>query len=101
MEDKKGEAIVMMDLQKVSSFTDFFVLCSGTSDRMLNALADAAIDQVRETHHLKGRKEGQPDAGWVVVDFGAVVLHLFADEQRHFYNLEELWSEGKVLLRLQ
>lgn len=101
MEEKKGESILLMDLRNIAAFTDFFVICNGTSDRMLNALADAALDTVRETHHLKGRKEGQPEAGWVVVDFGDVVLHLFAGEQRHFYNLEELWHEGKILLRLQ
>lgn len=92
---------MLLDLQNIAAFTDFFVICNGSSDRMLNALADAALDAVRETHHLKGRKEGQPAAGWVVVDLGAVVLHLFAEEQRRFYNLEELWREGKVLLRLQ
>lgn len=89
-----------MDLQKVASFTDFFVLCNGSSDRMLDALADAALEKGREVG-TRGRKEGQASAGWVVVDFGGVILHLFAAEQRRFYNLEELWREGKVLLRLQ
>lgn len=84
----------------MASFTDFFVLCSGTSDRMLDALADAALEKAREVG-ARGRKEGGAAAGWVVVDFGSVILHLFAPEQRRYYNLEELWHEGKVLLRLQ
>ncbi len=90
-----------MDLQKVASFTDYFVICSGTSDRMLDALADGALDKARETHKVKGRSEGKSAAGWMVVDFGSVIVHLFAPEMRDFYRLEELWKEGKVLLRLQ
>jgi ribosome-associated protein len=90
-----------MDLQKVASFTDYFVICTGTSDRMLDALADGALEQAREKHAAKGRSEGQSSAGWMVVDFGSVIVHLFSPETRNFYNLEELWKEGKVLLRLQ
>jgi ribosome-associated protein len=90
-----------MDLQKIATFTDYFVICTGTSDRMLNALADGVVDKVRETHRVKGRSEGRPAGGWVVVDFGSVIVHLFAPEIRDFYKLEELWKEGKVLLRLQ
>jgi ribosome-associated protein len=90
-----------MDLQKVANFTDYFVICTGTSDRMLDALAEGVVEKVRETHKLKGRSEGKPSAGWVVVDLGSVIVHLFAPETRDFYKLEELWKEGKVLLRLQ
>jgi ribosome-associated protein len=77
------------------------VICTGTSDRMLDALADGAMDDVRKHHHKKGRKSGLARDGWVVVDYGDVVVHLFAPEQRDFYDLEELWSDGKVLVRLQ
>ena len=90
-----------MDLQKVANFTDYFVICNGTSDRMLDALANSVADKVRETHQIKGRSEGQAATGWMVVDFGFVTVHLFAPEMRDFYRLEELWKEGKVLLRLQ
>jgi ribosome-associated protein len=68
---------------------------------MLNALADAIVDDVRERHEKKGKKQGFARDGWVIVDYGDVVVHLFAPEQRDFYNLEELWQDGKVLLRVQ
>ncbi len=68
---------------------------------MLNALADAAIEQVKKEHKINGRVEGQPQHGWLVVDFIDVVLHLFSPEQRDYYRLEELWEAGKVLVRLQ
>ena len=101
LEDKKGENIVLMDLEKVAMFTGYFVICSGTSDRMLNALADGAIDKVRETYNIKALPQGESSSGWVVVDYGSVVVHCFAPETREFYNLEELWKEGRVLLRVQ
>ena len=85
----------------MANFTDYFVICSGTSDRMLDALADGVLGKIRELHKVRGRSEGQPSAGWVVVDFGSVIVHLFAPETRDFYKLEDLWKEGKVLLRLQ
>jgi ribosome-associated protein len=90
-----------MDLQGVVSFTDYFVICSGSSDRMLNGLADAVSDEVRAQYQIKTRPQGNAAAGWVIVDCGNVILHVFAPEQRAYYNLEELWRDGKTLLKLQ
>lgn len=101
LEDKKGEDIVLMDLQGVTPFTDYFVICTGTSNRMLKALVHAALDKVREDHKLKTQVEGTELDGWILADFGDVVLHLFSPLQREYYDLEQLWSEGKVLLHLQ
>jgi ribosome-associated protein len=77
------------------------VLCNGTSDRMLNALAEAVLESTRTQHQKHGRKEGEARDGWLVVDYGDVIVHLFSPDQRDYYQLEELWSEGKVLLKLQ
>lgn len=77
------------------------MLCNGTTDRMLDALADSVIDGMRKQHKKRGHKEGEARHGWLVVDYGDVILHLFSPDQRVYYNLEELWSEGKVLLRVQ
>ena len=101
LEDKKGEDIVLLDIHEISDFADYFVICSGTSDRMLQALADGAIEEVREHYQFKGRVEGAPLDGWLLVDFGDVILHLFSPDRRDYYRLEELWDEGKLLLRLQ
>ena len=91
----------MLDLKDIASFTDYFVICNGTSDRMLDALADTVMEEMRKHYKKKGRKEGESRDGWLVVDYGDVVVHLFSPDQRRYYNLEELWSEGKVLLRVQ
>lgn len=92
---------MLLELIEITSLTDYFVLCNGTTDRMLNALADTVIDDMREQHKKKGRLEGQAQDGWLIVDYGDVIVHLFSPDRRGYYNLEELWSEGKVLLRVQ
>ncbi len=101
LEDKKGEDILLIDIKEIASFTDYFVICTGTSDRMLDALARSVQDTLREEHGRKSRIEGQSHDGWLVVDFGSVVVHLFSRDQRDYYRLEELWQEGKVLVRVQ
>jgi ribosome-associated protein len=101
LEEKKGEDILLLDIQKISSFTDYFVICTGTSDRMLDALAEAVTEAIRKKHHKKGRVEGLPQEGWTVIDYGDVVVHLFSPDQRDYYRLEELWNQGKVLLHVQ
>jgi ribosome-associated protein len=90
-----------LDIREVAFFAEFFVICTGTSDRMLEALADAAIEQVKTKHDLRSRLEGRTQDGWILVDFGDVILHLFSPDRRDYYRLEELWQKGKVLLRLQ
>jgi len=92
---------VLLDLKDIVSFTDYFIICTGTSDRMIDALANATIDDVRAKQRKKGKKQGFARDGWVILDYGDVIVHLFSPDQRDFYNLEELWEDGKVLLRLQ
>jgi ribosome-associated protein len=91
----------LLDLKDIASFTDYFVVCNGTSDRMLDALAKSVVEEMRSQHKKKGRVEGEARDGWLVVDYGDVVVHLFSPDQRDYYQLEELWNEGKVLLRVQ
>jgi ribosome-associated protein len=101
LEEKKGEDIVLLDLKGIVPFTDYFVICSGTSERMLRALMEAALDKVRDEYKLKTRVEGEVIDGWLLADFGDVILHIFSKAQRDYYSLEELWKEGKVLLHVQ
>ncbi len=68
---------------------------------MLQALADDVIERVRDAFHVKGRVEGHPQDGWLLIDYVDVVVHLFSPDRRNYYRLEELWSKGKVLLRLK
>ena len=101
LEEKKGEDILLMDLHGLASFADYFVFCSGTSERMLQALADAAVEAVHKRYQLPARTEGRPQDGWILVDFGDVIVHVFSPDRREYYRLEELWGQAKILLRLQ
>ncbi|MEO8356873.1 MAG: ribosome silencing factor [Chloroflexota bacterium] len=101
LEDKKAEDILLLDIKDIASFTDYFVICNGTSDRMLDALAKGVLEATKMDHKKRGRVEGQPQDGWLVLDYGDVVVHLFSPDQREHYDLEELWSDGKVLLKVQ
>ncbi len=102
LEEKKAEDIVLLDLRGQLMFTDYFVICTGTSDRQLSALADAVDDAARDKYRLKRpRIEGRAEGGWLLIDFGNVIVHAFSEPQRHRYKLEELWHEGKVVLRIQ
>ncbi len=101
LEAKKGEDILLLDIHELTDFADYFIICSGTSDRMLQALADQVQEQVHLNHCLKGRVEGEPRDGWVLIDYGEIIVHLFSPERRNYYRLEELWGKGKVLLRVQ
>ena len=91
----------MLDLRGIAIITDFFVICSGTSDRMLRSLLNTAKDTMHDLFDLKGKIQGIPSNGWIAVDYGNFVLHLFSPDQRNYYLLEELWAEGKILLRIK
>ena len=101
MEEKKGEDIVLLDLKEISAFTDYFIICSGSSDRMLRSLAHTVLEIAKNDYNTVIRIEGEPSNGWMVIDLGDIVVHLFSQEQRDFYELEQLWKNGKIILRVK
>ncbi len=101
LDDKKAEDIVLLDIRTAFPFADYFIICSASSERMINALIKAAVEQAHQSYGYSGRIEGMPQDGWVLVDFGDVILHVMAPEQRQFYQIEEVWHEAKILLRVQ
>ena len=100
-EDKKGEDISILEMDKNSSaFTDYFVICEGTSERQIRAIAEG-VDEELARHGVEPyRREGRPADGWVLLDYSDVVVHLFAPELRAYYNLEKLWERGRTVARL-
>lgn len=101
LEEKKAEDILLLDIQEIASFTDYFIICSGTSDRMVQSLADEAENAARTKLGIKTKARGLPESGWMTVDLDDIVVHIFSPDQRAYYRLEELWDEGKVLVRLK
>ena len=101
MDEKKGEDILLLDVIDIASFADYFIICTGTSDRMLDALAKSIKEEVKKEYKINSVPEGNSQYGWVLLDLGDVIVHFFSEEQRNYYRLEELWQEGKVLVKLQ
>lgn len=96
--NKKAEEIVAIDMRGISSFTDFFVVCSGTSEPHLKAIASEIQDRLREDYGIRPHAvDGYPTSQWVIVDFGDVLVHIFHQEKRGFYALEDLWSDAPRL----
>ena len=91
----------MMDIEDISDFANYFIICSGSSVRMLDALAKEAMKKIKEVYKINVKLDGSPYDGWQVIDVGDIVVHLFTPDQRDYYNLEELWGEAKILLHLQ
>ena len=96
--DKKGKQIVDLDLKKVNnSICDHFVICHANSNTQVNAIADSIEKKVKE--NLRQRvihREGMENATWVLLDFGNIVVHIFQEEIRNYYRLEELWGDAHI-----
>lgn len=93
--DKKAEDVVALPLEGRTIVADTFVLATGRSKVQTRAIADAIAEKVREAGMRVARVEGYSDAGWILLDIGSVVVHVFTPEQRAFYNLERLWGAAE------
>lgn len=101
LDERKGENILLMDISEVCSFTDYFVITTGASERTLKALSEEVKKRIRENLEVTPLStEGQPESGWVLIDYGGVIIHLFSKKMRDYYQLEELWQHGQVLLHM-
>ena len=98
--DKKAQDILLLDVRGVASFTDYFVMCSGSSERQIRAIADGIEEALSQRGVEPYKREGTPADGWLLLDYSDVVAHIFAPEQRAFYGLEKLWERGRIVARL-
>jgi ribosome-associated protein len=93
--EKKAHDLVVLDLREVASFTDYFVIASGTNVRQVQAVADEVQEQLRKQLGVKpARVEGYNSAEWVLLDYGDFILHVFEEKSRRFYDLERLWRDA-------
>jgi ribosome-associated protein len=99
--DALATNITVLDISAVTSFADVFVICSADNVRQLNALREDILEGLREQDVRPRRTEGVAETGWILLDYGDVVIHLFTEEQRSFYRLEDVWSEAQKLLVIQ
>jgi ribosome-associated protein len=92
--EKKALDLVVLDLRPVASFTDFFVITSGTNRRQVQAISDGVVEQLKKNGTRAARVEGYQTAEWILVDYGDFILHVFDEKARRFYDLERLWREA-------
>ena len=91
----------MLDIQGICSFADYFVICSGDSERQIQTIYDEVEHVMKKEGVLPHHREGTLDSGWLLLDFGAVIVHVFASFEREYYQLDELWSGAIPVVRIQ
>ena len=92
--DKKARDLVVLDVGEFLSITDYFVICSGSSDRQVRTIADEVEARLKTQGVRPLRTEGGLDGGWLLIDYGPFVVHVFTDEMRKYYELERLWKDA-------
>jgi ribosome-associated protein len=99
--DKQAEDVLLLDIRNVASFADYFVIATGTANRQIQAIIEAVEQAVKAEGVKPVGREGQADSGWVLMDYGDVIVHIFAPEEREFYDLEGLWHTATPIVRIQ
>ena len=99
--DTPAQDTIVLDIHQLSPFTDYFVITAGSNERQLRAINRTIAERMAEAGVRPQRVEGAPSSGWIVLDFGDVLVHIFSEELREFYRLEDLWAEAPTLLAIQ
>lgn len=97
LEDKKGKDIKVIDISNVSVMADYFIIASGTNRNQVQALSNNVEEKLHENKIHPRQIEGYQTASWILMDFNDVIVHIFNEEDRLFYNLEKIWLDGKVI----
>lgn len=100
-EDKQATDIVLLDIHSVSTIADYFVICSGDNERQLRAIVEHIDEVVQREFALHPRIEGAHTTGWIVMDYDAVVVHIFSEALRDYYQIETLWSKASPVVVVQ
>ncbi len=100
LEDKKAQNILVLDVAHLTSVTDYFVICSARNTVQVGTMAEDVEEKLMEEENLEARrKEGYRESRWVVLDYASVVVHVFHEQEREYYNIERLWMDGSNVLR--
>jgi ribosome-associated protein len=101
VEDKKAADIVLLEIAPFTTVADYLVVCSGGSERQLGAIADAVVEGLKHDDLPIVGREGEPASHWVLIDAGAVIVHVFAPPEREYYALEKLWADARTVISVQ
>ncbi len=99
--NKQAMDIVLLDTRGVCSFADYFVICSGESERQIKTISEEIEHVLKKNGVTPHHREGTLDSGWLLLDFGDVIIHIFATEEREYYELDTLWNEAVPVIRIQ
>jgi ribosome-associated protein len=99
--DKKASDVTLIEIGRVTTLADFFVIATGNGDRQIRAISSAVQQNMKDAGVRLLQHEGLPTDGWVLLDYGQIIVHVFAAEQRDYYDLEERWHEAPTLLKIQ
>ena len=99
--ERLGSNIVLLDMQEVSLLADYFILCNAESTPQFRAIVDEVQKQVKAAGGRLLHVEGESTSGWILLDYGSVVVHIFDPKLRAYYNLEDLWKEARLIVRIQ
>ena len=99
--ERFGSDVIMLDMRDVSLLADYFIICNAESTPQFKAILDQVENQAKAAGGHRRRVEGEPNSGWVLLDYGAVVVHIFDPELRAYYNLEELWKQARLVVHIQ
>lgn len=97
---KKGANVVLLDMRKVTFLADYYILCDGSSKRQIDAIQEALLENLKKDGTKLAIVEGTAESGWVLIDFGSVIVHIFSPDKRAYYQLEELWKEAPIVVRM-
>lgn len=98
---KMGSDVLLLDLSKITIIADYFAIATANSQRQLKALAQDTQDEMKKQYGVRPLSvEGSAESGWILLDYGAVVVHIFTERQRDYYRLEELWSDARTVVRI-
>jgi ribosome-associated protein len=99
--DKKASNIVLLDIHDLSIIADYFVICTGTNPRQIDAIAAAVDEEMGQVGEPLLHREGNPESGWILLDFGDIICHVFGPMEREYYSLERLWGAAPRLLYVE
>ncbi len=99
--ERLASDVVLLDVSETCNFASYFVICSSESDRQMGAIQDEIEDALKQDGLKPNHREGTLDSGWLLLDFGEVIVHIFSQEEREFYQFDELWSQAVLVVRIQ
>jgi len=99
--DKQADDVMLLDARQSCSYTDYIVICSGETDRQIEAIQNEILEDLRKQAVVPYRSEGNPESGWILIDYRGVIVHIFSRQMRAYYNLESIYEKAPCILRIQ